>query len=40
MSKKGNKKGRNEKKIADILLVTAIIDLLIQVIEFISKFLD
>lgn len=40
MSKKGNKKGRNEKRLASIILITAIIDLLTHVIDFISKLLD
>lgn len=40
MSKKGKKKSRSEKTTAIIILATAITNLLIQVVELISKILD
>lgn len=40
MSKKGKKKSRSEKNLANILLATAIIDLLTHVIELLNTLLN
>lgn len=40
MSKKGNKKSRSEKRLANVLLATAILDFLTHLIDFISKLFD
>lgn len=40
MSKKGKKKGRSEKRLANVLLATAIINLLISILDLIGKILD
>ncbi len=40
MSKKGKKKSRSEKNLANILLATAIIDLLTHIIDFLSALLN
>lgn len=37
MSKKSDKKSRSEKHLANVLLATAIIELLIKILDFIEK---
>lgn len=37
MSKKGNNKSRSEKHLANVLLATAIIELLIKILDFLEK---
>lgn len=40
MSKKGKKKSRSEKHLSNVLLATAIIELLIRIADLISKLFD
>lgn len=40
MSKKGKKKSRSEKRIANVLLATAIIELSVKIVELISQLLN
>ncbi len=40
MSKKGKKKSRSEKHLTNVLLATAIIELLTHIIDFLSKLFD